>query len=115
MERIDKLARGLLLLKWDDILRDARLMIREGQSTQIVGRKDNAPGTQVIEMVVHRPRAYRRILLLGMLGLGEAYMDMDFDLPVGGMNGLFAALVRNRVNHKSRLEPIFALKYAEIL
>jgi cyclopropane-fatty-acyl-phospholipid synthase len=97
------------------MLQDTRLIIHEGQSTEIIGRKDDAPGTQVIEMVVHRPRAYRRILTMGTLGLGESYMDVDFELPVGGMEGLFAALVRNRASYKSSLDPIFAVKYAEIL
>jgi cyclopropane-fatty-acyl-phospholipid synthase len=115
MERVDTLSRTLLLSRWDAILKDARLVIREGGSTQVIGRTDDAPGVQVVEMAVHRPRAFRRILTLGTLGLGESYMDGDFDLPVGGMEGLFAALVRNRGNHKSRFDPIFAAQYAEIL
>jgi cyclopropane-fatty-acyl-phospholipid synthase len=115
MNRSDKLARDALLSLWDKMLRDTRLVVRDEIGTEIIGWKGDAPDTHVVEMNVHNLRAYRRILLLGTLGLGEAYMDQDFDLPVGGMEGLFAALVRNKANHKSRFDLSFAIKYAEIL
>lgn len=60
-------------------------------------------------------RFFRRVVSLGSLGLGEAYMDGDFTAPVGGVDGLMTILVRNRLKHKTRVDPIFAIKDAAIL
>lgn len=114
MPNINDIARGLLLSRWNNGLQDTRLIVREGPTQQVVGRADDGPGIDTVELNVRNPRFFARTLSLGSLGLGEAYMDEDFDVT-GGVERLYLALARNRLNFKSRFDPVFALKYLIVL
>ncbi|HEY9855232.1 MAG TPA: class I SAM-dependent methyltransferase [Stenomitos sp.] len=109
------MARKMLLSKWDQALKDTHLTIREGDQVHVVGCRDKDAAAQTLEMEVRQPRFYSRVLSFGSLGMGEAYMDEDFSVPVGEVYGLYTALGRNRLHFKSRLDPLFALRYLYIL
>jgi cyclopropane-fatty-acyl-phospholipid synthase len=111
MGAIDAIARRQLLARWNEALQDTQLIIREGSETHTVGGRG---GGEAVTMTVYRPRFYARTLSLGSLGLGEAYMDKDYEVE-GGLHHLYMALARNRLGYKSRFDPIFALKYLLIL
>jgi cyclopropane-fatty-acyl-phospholipid synthase len=89
-------------------------MMREGNACRTIGRRESGPGVDAIEINVRNPRFFTRTLSLGSLGLGESYMDEDYDV-VGGLEPLYAALTRNNMDFKSRFDPVFALKYFFIL
>jgi cyclopropane-fatty-acyl-phospholipid synthase len=115
MFNVHATARRLLLSHWNRSLKDATIVIHDDNGTEAVGVKLGTPGADVVELQVKDPRFFTRTLSLGSLGLGEAYMDCDFTAPVGGVDGLMTVLVRNKLKHKTRVDPIFALKYAGIL
>jgi cyclopropane-fatty-acyl-phospholipid synthase len=53
-------------------------------------------------LVVHRSRFFGRVLGYANLGLGEAFMDGDFDVPDGRLPDLLTILVRARLDRKLR-------------
>jgi cyclopropane-fatty-acyl-phospholipid synthase len=114
MFNVNNSARELLLTRWGDALKDTRLIVHEAGQSRVVGRADEGDGVETVELRVHNPRFYGRTVSLGSLGLGEAYMDDDFDVD-GGVERLYLALTRNRLNFKSRLDPVFALQYFTVL
>jgi cyclopropane-fatty-acyl-phospholipid synthase len=114
MAILDPLSRSLLLSRWDEAIGDARLLIHEGPDTHIVGCRDEGRDIETVEMTVRRARFYTRTMTSATLGLGEAYMDEDYDVE-GGLDRLFNILLRNRLNYKKRTDPLFLLKYLLIL
>lgn len=48
------------------------------------------------DIQVHRPRAFQRILQDGTLGVGESYMDGDWDCPQ--LDALFERVLRQRLD-----------------
>lgn len=114
MSMFDSASRRLLLSRWDEAIRDARLLIREGADTCVIGCRDEGSDVETVEMTVHNARFYSRTLASATLGLGEAYMDGDYEVE-GGLHPLFLMLLRNGLNYKKRTDPIFLLKYLLIL
>ena len=55
-------------------------------------------GDQPWDLQVHDPRFFARALAQGSLGLGESYMDGDWDAPA--LDALLARLLRARLNHQ---------------
>jgi cyclopropane-fatty-acyl-phospholipid synthase len=49
---------------------------------------------------VHDARFYKRVLAAGNLGIGESYMDGDFEMEHGTIADFLAVLLRNRVDKK---------------
>jgi len=115
MFNVHAAARQLLLSHWNRSLKDATIVIHDDNGTESVGLPIGTPGAEVVELQVKNQRFFTRTLSLGSLGMSEAYMDCDFSAPVGGLDGLMTVLVRNNLKHKTRVDPIFALKYAGIL
>ena len=110
MQNINDIARGMLLSRWNSGLKDTQVIVREGLKVRLAGSATGGPGVETLELHVRNPRFFSRTLSLGSLGLGEAYMDEDYDVA-GGVERLYLALARNRLNFKSRFDPVFALKY----
>jgi cyclopropane-fatty-acyl-phospholipid synthase len=81
---------------------DARLGFRTGDTLVTAGGAANP-----LELVVriHDERIFQRALTLGNLGLGEAYMDGDFDMEQGTLAALLTVLLRNRVDERLRTNP----------
>lgn len=112
MSYIDTMARGMLLGRWDRALKSARLVVHEDGQTRAIGASGD--DVETVDLDVRNPRFYSRTLSMGSLGLGEAYMDEDFEVR-GGVHRLYMALLRNQMDHKSRFDPVFALKYLMLL
>jgi cyclopropane-fatty-acyl-phospholipid synthase len=62
-------------------------------------------GAPEVTVRVHEPRLYARVLALGSLGLGEAFMDGDFELSDGDLPELLEILIRARVEERLRTDP----------
>lgn len=89
-------ARRLLLGLLDEHLSEARLAFRIGTDAVLVGR-----GAKVAAAIrVRRERFFERALAQGNLGLGEAFMDGDWDVEEGTVEAFLEALLRARLDRK---------------
>jgi cyclopropane-fatty-acyl-phospholipid synthase len=105
----------MLLKHWEQSIKDAAITVQDEFGTVRVGPSREANPGEEITLVVKRPDFYTRAISLGSLGLGESYMDGEFDVTEGGLHGFWTVLVRNRAKQKSRLNPRFLLTYGHIL
>jgi cyclopropane-fatty-acyl-phospholipid synthase len=69
----------------------------QGERRTRAGRKDVEP---VAVIRIHNPRFFKRVLASGNLGLGEAFMDRDFEMERGTVTDFLTLLVRNRLDKK---------------
>lgn len=74
-----------------------RLGVRGGAT--VLGRNPAAPE---VAIEVHDDRFFARVLSAGNLGLGESYMDRDWDMADGDIADLLTLLLRNRLDRKIR-------------
>jgi cyclopropane-fatty-acyl-phospholipid synthase len=58
---------------------------------------------------VHNPSFFGRVLRGGNLGLGEAYMDGDFEVDGGALPDLLHALLRSRLDEALKGDPRLAI------
>ncbi|MES2603997.1 MAG: class I SAM-dependent methyltransferase [Pseudomonadota bacterium] len=115
MLNVEIAARKMLLAHWERHVTDAALILHDKWGTTRVGAPAETNRGETVELEIRDPRFYTRTLTLGSLGMGESYMDKDFDVVSGGLDGLWTVLVRNKAKHKARTDPIFAAKYLGIL
>ena len=78
----------------DRFVDDGCLEFVQGERRVRVGRKDTVP-TAVIR--IQNPRFFKRVLADGNLGMGEAFMDHDFEMEQGTVSDFLTVLVRNRL------------------
>ncbi|MHC4956505.1 MAG: class I SAM-dependent methyltransferase, partial [Planctomycetota bacterium] len=90
---------------------DVRVRFRLPGGDTVVGKNGEAESF-VVE--VHRARMFERVLSYGNLGLGESFMDGDFDVVAGGLPGFVTALERNRLAHVLRRDKKLLLAAASI-
>ncbi|HEX6640501.1 MAG TPA: class I SAM-dependent methyltransferase [Thermoanaerobaculia bacterium] len=69
----------------------------QGEKRTRAGRKDVEPAAVIR---IHNPRFFKRVLASGNLGLGEAFMDHDFEMERGTVTDFLTLLVRNRLDKK---------------
>jgi cyclopropane-fatty-acyl-phospholipid synthase len=69
----------------------------QGEQRTRAGRKDVEPAAVIR---IHNPRFFKRVLASGNLGLGEAFMDHDFEMERGTVTDFLTLLVRNRLDKK---------------
>jgi cyclopropane-fatty-acyl-phospholipid synthase len=87
----------------DEYVTDATITFVLNGSEQVVGRKPaNAPWPNAVRIEVHRERFFARVLSDGNLGLGESYMDGDWEMLDGEVADFQTILLRNRLNHRIR-------------
>lgn len=88
----------------DRCIEDSSLELVLGERRVRVGRADSVPEVVVR---IHAPRFFRRVLGEGNLGLGEAFMDGDFEVEEGTLADFLTVLVRNRLDRRlgERLGP----------
>lgn len=92
----------------DRFVADACLdFLVDGRRVRAGCRKDAAPAAVVR---VHDPRFFKRVLSQGNLGMGEAFMDRDFEIAEGSLTDFLTVLVRNRLD--SRLAEGMSLSLA---
>jgi cyclopropane-fatty-acyl-phospholipid synthase len=81
----------------DRFVGDGSLEFVQGDRRVRVGRKEAQPEAVVR---VHNPRFFKRVLASGNLGLGEAFMDGDFEIEQGSVTSFLTVLVRNRLDKR---------------
>jgi cyclopropane-fatty-acyl-phospholipid synthase len=105
----DHRAQALLLRILDAAVLDARIEFLVEGGVHAAGRgratTDGEDGT--LSVRVHRPRVFARVLAYGNLGLGEAFMDGDFDMERGSLHELLTTLLGAKLDtalkHDTRL------------
>ncbi len=89
-------ARRTLVSLLDGHLAAGRVTFRVGGDRIDVGR-GSAPAAVVR---VRRERFFERVLAQGNLGLGEAFMDGDWEVEEGSLEGLLETLLRARLDRR---------------
>jgi cyclopropane-fatty-acyl-phospholipid synthase len=81
----------------DRFVDDGSLEFIQGERRVRAGRKD-LPPEAVIR--IQNPRFFKRVLASGNLGMGEAFMDHDFEMEQGSVADFLTVLVRNRLDKR---------------
>lgn len=82
----------------DRFVVDASLEFLLGERrVRLGGNKDSAPAAVVR---IRNPRFFKRVLAYGNLGMGEAFMDRDFEMEEGSLTEFLTVLVRNRLDRR---------------
>jgi hypothetical protein len=72
-----------------------RFIVRGEEVAVGKGGRDGSPAVRI-----HDDRFFARVLSGGNLGLGEAYMDGDWEMEEGDLEDLLTPLLRNRIDRK---------------
>ena len=83
--------------------------IRDEQVRVGNGSRDSGLGVRV-----HNDRFFGRALSGGNLGMGESYMDGDWDMMDGDIADFLTVLLRNRLDRKIKGDAATALKVARV-
>jgi cyclopropane-fatty-acyl-phospholipid synthase len=83
------------------------LCVRSAAGETRIGR-----GAPEVTLRVHDQRLFARVLALGSLGLGEAFMDGDFTLDSGELHQLLEILMRARLAERLRRHPRLLVEVA---
>ena len=102
-------SRSVLLEAFDTALNDALVRFRIQDQEVSVGRL-NGHCKDEFCIRVHRPRFFDRVLSYGNLGMGESFMEGDFELERGTLHDFLTALLRNRIEKKIRNTARLALR-----
>ena len=97
----------LLLTLLDDAIDDARVRFLVEDRAYVVGA-EGYPCEVTLKVLA--PRFFERVLASGNLGLGEAWMEHDYEVEEGTLQDFLSILVRNRLDHKIKARPLFALR-----
>jgi cyclopropane-fatty-acyl-phospholipid synthase len=95
-------AARLLMDALSEYITDTRIAFAHAGKTFFAGPAE-CPVEVTAEIV--RPRFFDRVLAYGNLGLGEAYMDHDFEIVQGTLADFLLVLMRNQVDKKFRRTP----------
>jgi cyclopropane-fatty-acyl-phospholipid synthase len=90
-------AERLLLGLFDRHLEDGGLRLIVRGEGVVVGRGASA---ERVAIRIHDDRFFGRVLSAGNLGLGESYMDRDWDMEEGDIADLLALFLRNRLDRQ---------------
>jgi len=114
MLEADRRAQALLLRIIDTAVLDARIEFLVEGSVHAAGRGPAAAeGDHGRLMVrVHRPRFFARVLAFGNLGMGEAFMDGDFDMERGSLHELLTTLLGAGLENALKQDARLALAVA---
>lgn len=95
----------------DRHLEDASIhfVVRGEEVTVGRGGRDGAPAVRI-----HHDRFFARVLSGGNLGLGEAYMDGDWEMEEGDLEDLLTPLLRNRLDRKVKGDAATAAKVLRV-
>jgi cyclopropane-fatty-acyl-phospholipid synthase len=86
-----------------DLLRrhlDRGLLRMEVRGSQVVVGEDDE--TAPVAIRINHDRFFARVLSAGNLGLGESYMDQDWELVQGDIADLLTLFLKNRLDRKVR-------------
>lgn len=102
----------LFLQLLDVGLADARVCFRVSDRDFCVGRARPGQAADACDVTirVHNARFFSRVLCYGNLGMGEAFIDQDFEIEQGTLHDFLTILLRNRLPEKINLHPRLTLK-----
>jgi len=105
-------ARDAFLDLLDRCVEGAEIRIVCADGEWVVGRPSTATASRPdqVTLLVERPRFFGRVLAYANLGLGEAFMDGDVEVPDGRLPDLLEVLVRARLDRKLRGDWRLALR-----
>jgi len=95
----------------DATLSDAVIHFRLGDREFTAG-KGHGAGQFCVR--VHEPRFFAQAICYGNLGLGESFMNGDFEMEEGCLHDFLTVLLRNRIDEKIRKTSRLAWKLAWI-
>ena len=98
----------------DQCVADARIGLNCQGETRGFGRRNVSSDKYDVVVRIHRPCFFTRVLALRNLGLGEAYMDADFEIEQGSLEDLLRILIRSQMADKVRANLRLGLKVAWI-
>lgn len=101
------MARDLFFKLLNTCVTDARILFRVGDADLFAG--DPARDFE-IALRINRERFFSRVLCYGNLGMGEAFMDRDFDVEQGDLHDFLHILLRNRLDRRIKNDPRLALR-----
>ncbi len=102
-----------LLEALDTSLKDALVRFQIGNQELSAGTLDGVPCSE-FRIRIHRRRFFGRVLCYGNLGLGESFMDGDFEMESGSLQDFLTVLLRNRIDERIRKTARLALKVGAI-
>jgi cyclopropane-fatty-acyl-phospholipid synthase len=105
-------AREALTGLFNQNITDARILLRTPAGDIPVGRDDGRQPDVTVR--VHRERFFSRVLGYGNLGMGEAFIDGDFDIEQGSLPEFLTILLRNRVGDGIERRPLLLARAALI-
>jgi cyclopropane-fatty-acyl-phospholipid synthase len=104
-------SQAYLLTILNDFIHDSLVRFLIGDEQIVVGRKPDAEaGHCDVTIRVNEPRFFRRVLTAGNLGMGEAYMEKDFEIEEGTLQQFLTILLRNRLDKKIRARSSVVLR-----
>jgi cyclopropane-fatty-acyl-phospholipid synthase len=98
----DRIARETLLKLLDENVVDCRIRFLVEGREYIAGGGQNVSGCSVH---VHNSGFFSRVLAYGNLGMGEAFIDRDFEIIGGSLAEFLTILLRNRLDQKLKHNP----------
>ena len=93
----------------DRHVEDARIRLTIRGETRSPGRGAEGPAIRI-----HDDRFFGRVLSGGNLGLGESYMDGDWDVEEGDIADFLTVLLRNRLDERVKGDAGTALKVLRV-
>jgi cyclopropane-fatty-acyl-phospholipid synthase len=104
-------SQAYFLMILNHFIQDGLVRFRIGDEQIVVGRKPDAEaGHFDITIRVNEPQFFHRVLRAGNLGMGEAYMERDFEIEEGTLQDFLTILLRNRLDQKIRARPFIVLR-----
>ncbi|HLW66593.1 MAG TPA: class I SAM-dependent methyltransferase [Gemmataceae bacterium] len=98
----------------EECVADARIALNFQGKIRSFGAKGIPADKYDVVVHVRDPRFFTRVLALRNLGLGEAYIDGDFEIEQGTLEDLLCILIRSQMADKARKNLRLGLKVAWI-
>jgi cyclopropane-fatty-acyl-phospholipid synthase len=99
-------AQKLFISLLDEHIRDASVCFRVNGDQFIAGQERPRNGASAhVTVKVNHPRFFSRVLTAGNLGLGESYVNHEFDMEAGALQDFLLVLLRNRLDRQIRVSP----------
>jgi len=99
---INTIARDTFLKLIDDNVAGCRMRFLVEGREYLAG---TGPSLSVVTVNVQNPVFFSRVLAFGNLGMGEAFIDRDFEIAGGSLPDFLTVLLRNRLDQKLGYSP----------
>jgi cyclopropane-fatty-acyl-phospholipid synthase len=92
--------RDVFLHLLESCLLDIKIRVEMADESFEVGGRSEKEEIAEFVVKINNPRFFSRVLCYGNLGLGEAYIDGNFELRKGTLDALLTAFLRNRLDER---------------